>query len=130
METSSETPGFRVDGNADGTVTITTGAPSVTASIADVEVIISVLADLRARHPLQVPMDPPWANPGAAHHRVEAVDNPRFWVQASAMQDGHVLSIRHPGYGWLPFHIPTEHAKTLIALLQQQIDAPQAAGSA
>ena len=121
---------FEIHGNADATFTIVTDGPSTTGTVEDLEGLIRALTHLRSMHPKPVPIDPPWLNPTAVHVSVESVENPRFWVHRTAMEDGALLSLRHPGHGWLSFVIPEQELKHLIGLLQRQLDAPRSSGLA
>jgi hypothetical protein len=121
---------FEIHGNEDSTFTIVTDGPSTTGTVEDLDALISALAQLRSMHPKPVSIDPPWLNPTSTHVSVESVDNPRFWVHRTAMQDGAMLSLRHPGHGWLSFVIPEHELKSMTDLLQRQLDAPQSSGTA
>jgi hypothetical protein len=59
---------------------------------------------------------------------IQAIVDPKWYLTATP--GGTLLQIRHPGHGWLNFHIPTlSRAFLLSFLLQQALIEPQAAAA-
>lgn len=53
--------------------------------------------------------------------RVTAILNPPWCTEPESSQGDSLLHIRHPGYGWLSFLIPTLEAAKLAGFLQSQV---------
>src|SRR5436190_14261637 len=58
---------------------------------------------------------------------IQAIADPKWYLTSVA--GGTLLQIRHPGHGWLNFHIPTLSRAFLLSFLLQQalIEPAQAA---
>lgn len=88
-------------------------AEAVSVSATDVADLIASLGQVRAGMRPEVPRDPTL---GVV---VPTITDPRFWVAPESMVGGVLLSLRHPGLGWLYFQIPQLEVEKLVALLQQ-----------
>jgi hypothetical protein len=106
------------DGPEKAVVTFPAEAVSMNAS--DVADLIESLGRVRTGMRPEVPRDPKL---GAV---VSTVADPRFWVAPEGMVGGVLLSLRHPGLGWLYFQIPSAEIETLVALLQKHTVAIEA----
>jgi len=49
---------------------------------------------------------------------IQAISDPKWFL--TAVPGGTLLQIRHPGHGWLNFHIPTLSRAFLLSFLLQQ----------
>ena len=59
---------------------------------------------------------------------IQAIADPKWYLTSTP--SGTLLQIRHPGHGWLNFHIPTlSRAFLLSFLLQQALVEPHAAAA-
>ena len=60
---------------------------------------------------------------------IQAINDPKWYLTSTP--NGTLLQIRHPGHGWLNFHIPTQSRAFLLSfLLQQALIEPQTAAAA
>ena len=111
--------------NADGTVTLTLPLDPPVALIlkaADVIEIIKVLGDLRPQ--LQPPILADWP---AVLQKVDAVPDPRWFVEPELMQGNSLLHLRDPRFGWLHYMFPRHEAKKLAEYLVLQAETPDSA---
>jgi hypothetical protein len=100
---------------------------SVNMDSADMDALIENFATVRAAMSDPVPeqLDP--------IPRLPTTEAPKWWVY-DPRPDGHMLALRHPGFGWLGFLLPQESALSLAGFLFRplaeplKIDAKQAAG--
>jgi len=60
---------------------------------------------------------------------IQAISDPKWYL--TSIPGGTLLQIRHPGHGWLNFHIPTLSRAFLLSFLLQQalIEPAQAAAT-
>ena len=49
---------------------------------------------------------------------IQAIRDPKWYL--TSMPGGTLIQIRHPGHGWLNFHIPTLSRAFLLSFLLQQ----------
>lgn len=89
----------------------------VDADAAGVEGFIEILVAHRAAMSDPVPkkLDP--------IPRLPTTENPNWWVY-DPKPDGHMLALRHPGFGWLGFLLDGESAISLAGFLLRPLDAP------
>lgn len=85
--------------------------------------LMQVLAQIRQSMTPEVPPDPPLLQ------MVEAIPDPRWWVQLDQFSGGTLLLLRHPSLGWLPFLLPIHERKRISELLAQQEAAFQNEGA-
>lgn len=85
--------------NIDGTVDLEVGSEAVSLTAAELDQLLEHLARLRAQMQEKVPEDPP------AIHGV--VFNPAYTVRTDNQSKASLLRIRHSGFGWLNFEIPS-----------------------
>src|SRR5919205_228849 len=85
--------------NVDGTVTLDAGERSVSLTAAELDLLLERLARLRSQMNEKVPEEPP-AIQGV-------VFNPPYVVRTDNQSKASLLRIRHSGFGWLNFEIPS-----------------------
>src|SRR4051812_1450272 len=88
-------------------------AQSVTLTAAEIDAFIDVLWRVRASMTPEVQTD----NPSLSGETL-AVDGPQFYVSRDRMKGGSVLQLRHPGLGWIAFHLPQDASGRLRELLE------------
>ncbi|MDQ9170527.1 hypothetical protein Q8A64_08895 [Oxalobacteraceae bacterium R-40] len=85
--------------NADGTLDLGTGNESVSLTAPELDMLLERLALLRSQMKEKVPEVPP-AIQGV-------VCNPAYMVRTDNQTKASLLRIRHAGFGWLNFEIPS-----------------------
>jgi hypothetical protein len=85
--------------NADGTLDLGAGNDSVSLTAPELDMLLERLALLRSQMKDKVPEAPP-AIQGV-------VCNPAYMVRTDNQTKASLLRIRHSGYGWLNFEIPS-----------------------
>jgi hypothetical protein len=85
--------------NADGTVDLELENEAASLTAADVDRLLEGLARVRAQMQEKIPEAPP------AIHGV--VFNPSYTVRTDNQTKASLLRIRHSGFGWLNFEIPS-----------------------
>jgi hypothetical protein len=80
-------------------------------SAADLDALIEAATKRRAT--LNPPI--PATNPQG---EIQAIGDPKWYL--TAVPGGTLLQIRHPGHGWLNFHIPVVSRAYLLSFLLQQ----------
>jgi hypothetical protein len=78
---------------------------------ADVDGLIEELAKLRAQMRPAVP-----DHPSRSHQYVVEID-PSWYTERNPLFDGAVVFLRHTGFGWAGFAIPTESMQRLKAAI-------------
>lgn len=85
--------------NIDGTVDLEVGSEAVSLTANELDQLLERLARLRSQMQEKIPEDPP------AIHGV--VFNPPYTVRTDNQSKASLLRIRHSGFGWLNFEIPS-----------------------
>lgn len=91
--------------NRDGSATLRLGNEEVTLSAAELSRQIDALATLRAQMLDTVPTEIPAI--------VEVVPRPAYAIRTDRVTRDSLLSLRHPGLGWLHFELGPEDALTM-----------------
>jgi hypothetical protein len=98
----------------DGQVEITLNEATVTLGAAELDQALQALAELRARMPEPVPEQQP---------QVDMVwSNPLYKVRLDKESKACLLSIRHPGFGWLNFEMPAQEVLNFRTLWNHVVD--------
>jgi hypothetical protein len=85
--------------NADGTVDLELGKESTSLTAVEVDQLLEGLGRVRAQMQEKIPEAPP---------AIEAVViNPAYTVRTDNQTKASLLRIRHSGFGWLNFEIPS-----------------------
>lgn len=109
---------IHLNANKDGTVTIDLGSGPHMLALDELESLIAGLGQRRAHLPSAVPAELPQRLKGVV--RGEDITNaPPFYVHTLCGEEAVMLSIRHPGFGWLAFRLPNLKAATMSRLLRQ-----------
>jgi hypothetical protein len=91
-------------------------------SAADLDALIEAATKRRATLNPQVPATNPQGE-------IQAIGDPKWYL--TPVPGGTLLQIRHPGHGWLNFHIPIASRAFLLSfLLQQALAEPLTAKAA
>jgi hypothetical protein len=85
------------------------GSISGPLDAADMDEFIRILGTIRESLAEQVPLRL------ELPARVRCIIDPGWWCDPKPKQ--RLLALRHPGYGWLGFALPTEQARKLAGLL-------------
>jgi hypothetical protein len=95
------------------------GAPTgnVTLSAAETDALIRDLGNNRAQLVQQVPDNPDEAS--------EPVIDPAWQTPEVRYQEGRMLSIRDPGFGWLSYIFPDQEAADVAAWLTKALPLDQ-----
>lgn len=100
--------------NNDGTVSLTLGEESVSLNAAELDRQIELLARARAQMSEKFPEEPP---------RIESVIvNPLYTVRTDNVTKASLLRIRHAGYGWLNFELPSQEALNMKKMWKAIVD--------
>lgn len=99
---------------------LATAAPQMELDAPALSKLIAGLARARAAMVPVVPADIP------KDKLVDAAPDPRYFVSQEPMRGGVMLSIRHPGFGWVSFHFLHAEVQTMIGLLSQWSVSPDA----
>ena len=107
------------DDHKEVTVTFPTDPPiALQLDVFKVENLLENLGQFRAAMKPEVEMD--W-QPGQT---VNALSDPRWYIEPERMQGNSLLHLRDPRYGWLHYMIPRNEARKLGQYLIDQADAP------
>ncbi len=79
----------------------------------DLDRLIYELGELRAT---RTPPVPAKAHIGKVH----TTNDPRYYTEAEQMTGGALLGLRHNGFGWLWFVLPSAERDRLIGYLEDQ----------
>jgi hypothetical protein len=95
----------------------------------DPPIVMSFTADLldgllKSAMEVRAALSPPHAADFAPGQTVQAIENPRVVSELDTRTGRSLLHIRHPGYGWLHFLLPKDHAAKLAELLRKQVERP------
>jgi hypothetical protein len=85
--------------NADGTVDLELGSESASLTATEVDRLLEGLAQMRAQMHEKIPEAPPVIQ--------GVVFNPAYTVRTDKQTKASLLRIRHAGFGWLNFEIPS-----------------------
>ncbi|MDI9239877.1 hypothetical protein QLQ15_13275 [Lysobacter sp. LF1] len=96
--------------NDDGSVTFYIGESRATYSVDFLDVLISFLGEARAAHAQEISRELPSAFSPVVMFPIESPD---YCLHRNAFVDGLLLSLRHPGFGWLAFHMQRRQANLL-----------------
>jgi hypothetical protein len=88
--------------NADGTVTLSIGNESISVTAYNLDKQIEQLARARSRLNERVPDEPPVIE--------DIVINPKYMIRMDNLTKACLLRIRHDGFGWLNFELPSQEA--------------------
>lgn len=108
--------------NQDGTVSFTIRLDSQSQraiNAQDVAALIEALGELRPSLQPPIPMDLP-----AGPRKVNAIPDPRWYVEPEMMEGNSLLNMRDPRFGWLHYVLPRNEARKLGELLIRQADSP------
>lgn len=99
---------------ADGTVELTLGEEKLRLAAAELDHLLQDLAELRARMPERVP---------DTQQRVETVYfNPVYTVRLDKETKACLLSLRHAGFGWINFELPTQEVLNMRTMWNHIVD--------
>ena len=79
---------------------------------------------LRSAMEVRAAMTPAHPADFAVGQHVQAIENPRIVSELDTRTGRSLLHLRHPGFGWLHFLLPKEHAAKLAELLRNQVERP------
>lgn len=97
--------------NGQQSISYQNGDPNTPLQAATIEQLIRALGVMRAQ------MSPPVRTEDPKFgDEVEALTDPRWWINADSFIGGALLQIRHPGFGWLGFALPLQSLRDLHAL--------------
>lgn len=100
--------------NADGSVEIEIGGGKVCLGAAELDHMLQTLGELRARMPEEV---------SQTQAQIEAVlANPLYSVRLDKQRKACLLSLRHPGFGWINFELPAQEVLNMRTLWNQIVD--------
>jgi len=100
--------------NADGTVSLGSGNETISLSAAELDQLLERLARVRSQMTEKVPEDPP-AIQGV-------VSNPAYMVRTDNQTKASLLRIRHSGFGWLNFEIPSHEILNMKKMWKAIVD--------
>ncbi len=100
--------------NADGTVSLGAGDETISLSAAELDQLLERLARVRSQMMEKVPEDPP-AIQGV-------VSNPAYMVRTDNQTKASLLRIRHSGFGWLNFEIPSHEILNMKKMWKTIVD--------
>ncbi|MDB5797823.1 MAG: hypothetical protein JWP36_1725 [Paucimonas sp.] len=84
----------------DGRVDLEVGTETLNLSATELDHLMQVLSDLRAKMPEPVP---------DKQQQIASVSyNPLYHVRLDKETKACLLSLRHPGLGWINFELPTQ----------------------
>jgi hypothetical protein len=98
----------------DGSAEITFDDKTLALSSQQLDQTLQALAELRARMPDAVPEEQP---------PVETVFyNPRYKVRLDKESKACLFSLRHAGFGWINFELPTQEVLNMRTLWNHVVD--------
>lgn len=86
--------------NPDGTLDLGTGDAPSSLTASDVDQLLERLSRLRSQMTEKIPETPPSIQ--------GVVFNPLYMVRTDNQSKASLLRIRHSGYGWLNFELPSQ----------------------
>jgi hypothetical protein len=96
------------------TVKITQGEDTLTLNAAEVDAVVLGLAQARSHLKPEIPAEAPRKEPA-----IDAIANPAYWTEFRPEHNGSLLFLRHPGYGWIPYFIPSVDRDRLVMYWQK-----------
>jgi hypothetical protein len=100
--------------NDDGTVSLSIEGESTCLTASELDRQIASLALIRSKMPHEVPYEPVQIN--------EVVVNPPYAIRTDSVTKACLLRIRHGGFGWLNFELPSQEALNMRKIWKAIVD--------
>ncbi|MGV3741888.1 MAG: hypothetical protein ACO1NO_06230 [Burkholderiaceae bacterium] len=100
--------------NADGSVSLGDGDGAISLSAAELDQLLERLARVRSQMTEKIPEQPPAVQ--------GVVSNPAYMVRTDNQTKASLLRIRHSGFGWLNFEIPSHEILNMKKMWKTIVD--------
>jgi hypothetical protein len=100
--------------NADGTVSLGDEDGAISLSAAELDQLLERLARVRSQMTEKIPQEPPAVQ--------GVVANPAYMVRTDNQTKASLLRIRHSGFGWLNFEIPSHEIINMKKMWKAIVD--------